>query len=200
MALCWFLTTPAAWLAVTVLAGGWYVAATGQWWPLALGLGLLALAVGGWCESRKVRSWGQLTEAVEAYRRLRRYRAGWEDAMDGAKLVRADVVPTLEAVTLDGRRLDVLTVTMAPGQLVADWRAVADRLASTWDRRLVRVRPVARRADQVQLFVHHHGAAVALPHPPAFAAGPDEQEDTVTELPAPRPATGAFPRTPRGAA
>jgi hypothetical protein len=193
-------------LAVVVVWAGW------PWGGLIVG-GLL-MAAGTWLEARPAR--------FEEWRRGRWYRRTWEDAMDGCGLVRANVVPVLEDVRVSGNTrdgmgapwtLDMLTVRVAPGQLVSDWRAVQGRLASAWDLRRVRVHNYPGRTDAVQLACSRHRQLTPTVdqrrpelHPDAQPAvrtvlelvEPDDVS-TPVEQPVDKPA-GAFPRTPRGGA
>jgi hypothetical protein len=163
--------------------------------------GIGFLAVGGWAEKHGTRSWGELRAGLASWRRLRWYRARWEQAMAGCGLVRDGYVPELRSHAFGGwdhqRDVDVLTVVMAPGQLPGDWRTVAARLASAWGVRSVRALHVSGRTELVTLQVRTGTAPALRWQPPAV---PVEEEGTelapVRELPAAR--TGAFPRTPRG--
>jgi hypothetical protein len=186
-----------------IVAGTWYVVAAELWLVLALATGCVLLAGGGWLELHRVHSWAQLRQELASLRRLRWYRQRWDEAVDGAGLVRAGVPPVLEAhryggtVTGQERDLDVLTVRLAPGQLPGDWRQVASRLASTWAATGLRAHPVPGRSDLVELYVRHRRLDPRLSDAQRAAAGaPDTVEQPATAPPPP----GAFPRTPRRSA
>jgi hypothetical protein len=196
----------ALWHGLRWLAGHWWLpGAVGfigwtawlidgdSWWLLALPVGIILLALGGWAELHQVRSWRELRAAVTELRRLVWYRRRWERAVDGAGLVRGGELPVLVGVRLGGQRgvdppyLDVLLVQLATGQLLSDWREAGPRLAGSWNRRTVRAHPVSGRTDQVELYVRHHRVTDASPRP--------EPATDTAELEQVRP--GAFPRAPR---
>jgi hypothetical protein len=154
--------------AAAVVAGGWWLVASG-WWPIpTLAAGIGVLTVGGVMELQPA-WWRHLMAELASWRRRREYEAGWEDAMDGAGLVRAGIVPTLLSHRFGGaereRDLDVLTVRMAPGQLVSDWRAVQLRLASAFGLQRLRCHHVPGCPQDVQLYGRRSGlSAVARQH------------------------------------
>lgn len=130
---------------------------------------------------------------VRSWWRGRAYRRAWDDAMGGCKLVRGDIVPTLMSCRTHGG-VDRLLVHMAPGQLPADWRDVAPRLASALGVRSVRVRSAGPR--DVLLLVRWREIRAHDPEVLDDAAVDAEVAETTEQLVAEVPAR-AFPRRPR---
>lgn len=212
------------WLAVhlaftgaALLAGlTWWAVAAG-WWPwLAGATGVIFLGLGAATEARPD-GWARLHARVVARRRRRRYLQLWDDAMDGAGLVRAQMVPQLLSVHVTGASrnghggpydLDVLQVAMAAGQLVSDWRAVQPRLVSAFADlgvRRLRCHPVSDRPDLVELYAGHRRPVQRIGYAgPGNNAvtKPEQDEGTGNAMDEagqqPRQDAGPFPRTPRG--
>lgn len=198
----WLARHPILPTGAVVIGVLWWAASANLTVLVLVAAGISSLAVGGWAEQHGTDSWAALMAAFTARRRLHWYRARWDAAMAGCKLVQAEMVPELLDVRLGGqlgdRDLDVLTVAMAPGQLVSDWRQVAPRLASAWGRGRVRAHELPGRTDLVVLYVRH-GRVRSLPAPvvPDTDDG-GEQLQSLHELPpVERTRPGAFPRTPR---
>jgi hypothetical protein len=205
------------WQAWVVLAaagatwGGWWLTDRG-WWPVpVLAGGILVLTVGGAMELQPA-WWRRLVDSVNSWRRRRWYASQWDDAMDGAGLVRAGVTPELVAHRWgdDAGNVDRLTVRMAPGQLVSDWRAAQHRLASAFGLSRVRCSPVRGVPGDVELTCRHVGlTAVARRHWAEKTSQMDvrmmagAEPSTVVEEPVEDagmesgPQSGAFPRRPR---
>jgi hypothetical protein len=204
------------WVPFAVLvigALGWVLAAE-RWWLLGIPVGVVLLALGGWRELHPGDSWPELVAVWRGWRRQRWYAARWEESMDALGLIRADVVPALEHVRCRDRDLDVLTVVMAPGQIVEDWRERNRRIRSTWGLRSARCHPVYGQSDRVQVFARravdaNTGKPLRTPEwkvqrealrPEDLAAevlddhDKQDPEQPTSALPVQRP--GAFPRTP----
>lgn len=137
------------------VAGLWWLIAAGLWPWLLVAAGLTMAGLVTAMETRP-RWYREALEQLASWRRRREYEAGWEAAMDGAGLVLRDVVPTLMAHRWGGapgeRDTDVLTVRMAPGQLVSDWRTQSVRLAAAFGLQRVRCHAVPGIPGDVQLF------------------------------------------------
>lgn len=190
------------WLACPLAAVGccwWLTARYGSGVLLVLAVlvvvvGVLPFAVACYVQPQ---TWAATVEAVRSWRRGRHYRARWDDAMEGAGLVRAGVVPTLMSCR-GGKAVDELLVHMAPGSLLTEWRDAAPRLASAFEVRSVRVRRDGPR--DVRLLVRH--SAVTRHE---WSVDVDTEVDEVAaqiaadiEAEPVKPATGgAFPRRPR---
>lgn len=157
------------WLVAVVMVLGWLGG-------LALVFGLLL-----WRNPDALRSW----------RRGRLYRRVWADAMGGCGLVRDGIEPTLMSCRTEGG-VDRLHVHRAPGQLAADWREVAPRLASALGVRSVRVRESGPR--DVTLLVRWREIRRRDPEVLDDAAVEAEVTEVTEQLVAER---GAFPRRPR---
>jgi hypothetical protein len=203
----WWLSWPLMLLGL----GWWSVHRYGAgtvvgWLVVAVLLLVAAVAVWSWLGPD---SFGRVVVLPwRSWRRRRHYERRWDEAMLGTKLERAGVVPMLMSCH-GGETVDELLVHMAPGSLVTDWRDAAQRLASAFEVRSVRVRSAGPR--DVRLLVRH--SAVSRHEWPAdvdtevaeVAAQPAEHESNeqlaeriAAELPEPtelpRP---AFPRRPR---
>jgi hypothetical protein len=193
-----------------VALAGLAVAGVTVWRPatvaaVAAGL-VLALVVGGsvwswlWPDS-----WGlRVAGPVRSWRRRRFYEARWAEAVHGCGLVRGDVEPLLMSVRAGAGGVDRLHVHMAPGQIAADWRDAAPRVASALEVRSVRPRQAGPR--DVLLLVRWREVRRRDP------VWPDEIEAEIAEvveleqaaaepdgvlLPPPVKPRGAFPRRPR---
>jgi DNA segregation ATPase FtsK/SpoIIIE, S-DNA-T family len=191
----WWLSWPLMLALGYWWAVGRYGAGTVAVWAVVAALVLVA-ALAGWSWLGPD-SFGRVVVLPwRSWRRGRHYRARWEDAMDGAGLVRADVLPTLMSCH-GGETVDELLVHMAPGSLVTEWRDAAHRLASAFEVRSVRVRSAGPR--DVRLLIRHR--AVSRHEWPADV---EAEAVEVAAQPAPEPAEpikpatgGAFPRRPR---
>lgn len=211
---------PSVHIPLWILAVGWLIAtaAAGAWWlarhPRTLGLLALAVAtvvldVTAWLAVLAVLTsgllclWWALSPpsfeawcAAPARTRAREYvvyRREWQPAMLTAGLTLRDSwggdLPTLRSVRAEAGG-DVVRVRMLPGQTVEQWQAAAPKLAQTFGHRMMRVRRVPGRPQEVELFVRRRNGVLRNVTEPAV--------DTDTgELPAVRP---AFPRQPRGGA
>jgi hypothetical protein len=196
------------WLPGAVAFIGWavWIIDGDNWWLLGIPVGVVLLALGGWMELHPGRGWADLLAQARGWRRARWYSRAWEADMDGLQLIRADVVPTLERVEVRERDLDVLTVIMAPGQIVEDWRERNRRIRSTWGLRSARCHPVYGQSDRVQVFARRHvnpatGRPVAARAADTDALAGDDATDEPGQTPDPTAALpvqrpGAFPRTP----
>lgn len=201
----WLLWTLAGvgFMVSAILRDGWQAVVTVA--VLAALAVVVALAAWSWLAPR---SWRQrVTVPLLSARRARYYRGRWEEAVTGCGLVRADVVPTLMSVR-SGNGVDRLLVHLAPGQLPADWRDVAPRLAAALEVRSVRVRREGPR-DVLLLARYREVRArddVTAPELEAEVEETVRQHDHPDRDSAPvvwreersQPATrGAFPRRPR---
>lgn len=184
----WWLAYPLA-----AVAGYWW--AVHRWGALPVAVGivaavlLLTLAGAGWSWLAPDSFGRAVATPWRSWRRGRHYRARWDDAMEGAGLVRADVVPTLMSCR-GGGTVDELLVHMAPGSLLTEWRDAAPRLASAFEVRSVRVRRDGPRDVRLlvrrwRLLVDPGGETVVV------AVEPDDDELDVE--PTTRP---TFPRRP----
>lgn len=210
----WLWGQPAI-LGVLGVAGGlWWVIAAGGWLWLLMGVGAVCIGMGAVMELRPA-WWRRTTRELASWRRRRAYLALWDTAMDGSGLVRSGVVPELLSHRFAGtdqeRDADVLTVHMAPGQLVSDWREQQQRLAATWGLQRLRAHPVPGSPHLVALYTRRYrptaGGPTAArtvqptvqPAEESTAVDPpgDEQPDDIPADMPPQP-RGAFPRTPRG--
>lgn len=203
----WWLSWP------LMLAGlGWWLvgryggAVVGAWLVAAALVAVLAVSAWSWLGPD---SFGRVVVLPwRSWRRGRYYRARWDDAMLGAGLERAGVVPVLMSCH-GGETVDELLVHMAPGSLLTEWRDAARRLTSALEVRSVRVRGEGPR--DVRLLVRH--SAVSRHEWPTdvdaevaeVAAQPDlEREARIAEVQqlvddAPEPTElprPAFPRRP----
>jgi hypothetical protein len=216
----------AAWLAVAAWRRPWLLLALSStlllasaimrdgWLPVVALLGVIAAAavvgLAGWSWLAPGAFERAVAGPVRSWRRRRHYAARWDAAMDGCGLVRAGEAPTLMAVrSADG--VDRLSVHMAPGQLVTDWRDAAPRLASALEVRSVRARRdgprdvlLLVRWREIRLHDPEVGddAAVAAELAETVGGGWETNEQLAARLAAdlpeptelPRP---AFPRRPR---
>jgi len=212
------------WLAVHLWVVSVASAALGLWWVIRSGNGLwLLAAAGGICltlggvMNLRPRWWAHLQETAASWRRRRWYEQRWELAVSSAGLIGVEEMPTLISHRFGGapgeRDLDVLTVRMAAGQLVSDWRTASVRLASTWELQRLRAHAVPGQPRDLQLLCRRLGLSPAARERWAsrtsqldvrHMAGAEEPstavEEPVEELPpVPRTKPGAFPRTPRSA-
>jgi len=224
------------WLAVHPGAVGSLAAALGLWvlirsgsWPLGLAVAGGICVLAGGAMVLRPRWWTHVEETVASWRRRRWYEARWELALNGAGLVGVEEMPTLLSHRFGGapgeRDLDVLTVRMAAGQLVSDWRAKQVRLAGTWELQRLRAHAVPGQPRDVQLLGRRIGPspevrqrwadrsgqlearhlAGAEPSSPARGddasqLGPDDASAPAasdTSPPAGTTRPGAFPRAPR---
>lgn len=176
------------------------------WWAVArygaVGVGTVALVVvsvlgialgaGAWLAPSTFER--VLGGPARSWRRRRYYAARWADAMDGAGLVRAETEPVLMSCRSSGG-IDRLTVHMAPGQLVTEWRDAAPRLVTGLEVRSVRVRRDGPR--DVVLLVRRWLPAVDPGGDPVRVAGPEIPAEELVDAEPEQPATpGAFPRRP----
>jgi DNA segregation ATPase FtsK/SpoIIIE, S-DNA-T family len=170
----------------TILATAGFVA----WWSAAYGAAMpgavvFAVAALGWLWflgdpasfDRYV-----TTPLRSRWRRQLVYRREWQPAMVVNNLDRDGALPRLRRVVSTGP-LDVVRVTILPGQTLDDWRAAAPRLAAAFGVRVVRPRKVAGRPYELELHVRRATRAVV--------SGFDTDDEAPPE---PR---GAFPKAPR---
>lgn len=152
-------------------------------------------------------SWqARVGDPVRGVLRTRTYRRAWDDAMDGCGLVRGGIVPTLMACRTTGG-VDRISVRMAPGQVAADWRDIAPRIAGALGVRSVRVRADGPR--DVTLLVRWREIRYRdVTTAPEIEAEVDEVTEQLArereleqldtpDVPAPAEIRGAFPRSPR---
>lgn len=185
----WWLSWPLMLTALGWWSVGRYGAGTVAGVLLA-GVVVVAFGLAYW-STFAPESWQRrLGDPVRSWRRGRFYRARWDDAMGGCGLVRDGIVPTLMSCRTSGG-VDRLSVHMAPGQLAADWREIAPRIASGLGVRSVRVRADGPR--DVALLVRWR--EIRLHDPEVLDdAAVDAEVAEVAEQPAePR---GPFPRRP----
>lgn len=206
-------------LAVVVVTHWWLA------WPLLIGVvvwrvgpatvalvaGALVLVVAvllvGWSTFAPSSWQRRLADPVRGALRARQYRRAWDDAMLGCKLDRAGIVPTLMSCRTVGG-VDRLLVHLAPGQVAADWRDVAPRVAGALGVRSVRVRADGPR--DVMLLVRWREIRLRDPEVADDAAVEAELAETTEQLvrerereleqldvPSPTEIRGAFPRAPR---
>ncbi len=165
------------------------------WWPwLMLATGCICLGLGTAMELNP-RWWRRLSGTWASRRRLAWYRRRWEPAMIGAGLTLGDDLPQLLRHRFGGmlgeRDTDMLSVRTVPGQTLADWRNVADRLAAAWGRTRVRVHATSGVAPRELTLVC---SSRPLPDRTAVAGG--QVPSTAVDEPVDEPG-GAFPRRPR---
>ena len=152
-------------------------------------------------------SWQQrVADPVRGLVRARRYRRAWDDAMLGCKLDRAGVVPTLMSCRTTGG-VDRLSVHLAPGQVAADWREIAPRIAGALGVRSVRVRADGPRDVALLVRWREIRARDAITAPEIEAEVDEVTEQLAREreldqldepdVPSPTELRGAFPRSPR---
>lgn len=115
------------------------------WGPALVGLGFAAAVLAGvlvaaaWSWLSPASLERRLVNPVRSARRVRHYRRAWLNAVEGCGLVRNGIEPVLMSVRASAG-VDRLSVHLAPGQIVEDWRSVAPRLAAALEVRSVRVR------------------------------------------------------------
>jgi hypothetical protein len=166
----------AAWAhpgAATALGGVAALAAAFAWLDGAL-VASVCLGVAGvagalaWLAPERWAGW--VAGPVRArWLRTRVYGRTWERDMTALKLDRGDYLPGLLRVTPEEGG-DRLRVRLAPGSLAEDWDAVRQRIASTYDARLVRIRRVAGSPSQIDVHVRYAA--------PAHGAAPEDGDDT----------------------
>lgn len=210
----WLAAHGVATVAMLGVAGLWWLVSAGHWLPLLMVVGAALMGAGAAMELNPP-WWRRLSTEVASWRRRRWFLTQWDTAMDGAGLSRGDDMPTLMAHRYGGapgeRDLDVLTVHMLPGQIVADWRAVQVRLAAAWGLQRLRCHPVPGQPGDVQLYGRRFGLSASAQtrwqergtaHPSVQPA----EQSTLRVVPPSTPVEepveerrGAFPRQPRKA-
>lgn len=198
----WLTTHPGTVAGAATAAGLWWLIDTGRWWWLLTAAGAALLTLGAIMELRPT-WWQRLTATLASRRRLRWYTRRWDLAIRGANLDGVDETPSLLSHRFGGlpheRDLDVLTVRMAAGQLVGDWRDAQVRLAGTFELQRLRCHPIPGCPRDVQLFGRRTGVRS---HPVSASAdriahaldAPVVERDAEPTDTAPG---GAFPRTPK---
>lgn len=172
--LAWLILHPRA-TATLAAAGGvaWLVHRYG--WELVVTITLvvlLALLAWAWLHEPSWNRWVEFP-ARSRWRRFWTYRRWWQPAMVTAGIVRESpmghLLPDLVRVKSTAE-VDMVTARMLPGQTVADWIAVAPRLAQTFGVRQVRVYAVAGQEHLVALWCLVHDP---LAKPVPVIAPPD---------------------------
>lgn len=152
----WLVRRPSAMVGLAaVLWFTWQTAERGPAFAVAVTLAVVGVLVAlrllspSWFAAR-VRS-----RTAGWWREVRVYRAAWQSAVVTTGLVFRDGrvlhLPRLVAVRTRGG-IDLVRVRMLPGQVLEDWAQCAPRLAQTFGAQECRVRTVARRKHDLDLW------------------------------------------------
>src|SRR6266545_1680048 len=132
----WFLRRPL--LTGSIALGLWlrHVWVTVSPWPVVAAAVVLVGLLAGWRWRWPVSFAQRVVWRMRGWwRRLTVYRTGWQPAMATIKLAErigdATYLPELVRVRSTGT-VDLVTVRMLPGQILADWSQVGERLAATF--------------------------------------------------------------------
>jgi DNA segregation ATPase FtsK/SpoIIIE, S-DNA-T family len=155
----------------------WHVWVTVSPWPIAAGAALLAVLLAGWWWRWPELFAQQVTWRARGWwRRLWVYRVPWQAVMSTTRLTEhigvSDWMPRLLRVRSTGS-VDLVTVRMLPGQILADYAEVAKRLASTYGASECRVRSHQHKRDRLVLWflIRDPLTTTVDPLPPADRAG-----------------------------